>query len=114
MIKIGGVNISTPSDFNVKLKTIENVTTNANGGLIVDVIATKRVIDLGYKYLSQADLATLLTAINGASFSVNYPDPLDGALKTITCKKGDRTAGGIDYQGAVMRWKDIKFTFEEM
>lgn len=114
MITIGGSAMPAPSDYSVKLRTIENVATNANGGTIVDVIATKRDIEFGYKYLSEADLATLLTAISGASFTVQYPDPEDGALKTGTFKKGDRSAAGIDYQGGVMRWKDIKFTLNEM
>jgi len=114
MITIGGSAMPTPSDYQVTLKDIEKTATNANGGTIIEIIATKRNISLSYKYLSQVNLATLLAAIAGATFSINYPDPLTGALRTGTFKKGDRAAGGIDYQSATMRWKDIQIAFEEV
>ena len=113
MIKIDGAEISTPSSYQVTLQNIEKTERNASGGLIVEVITTKRKLDLGWNHLSQTGLATLLTAVANTFFSVEYPDPQDGALKTGTFKKEDRTAGAIDYQGGVMRWKDIKFTLVE-
>ena len=64
-------------------------------------------------YLSQANLSTLLQAISGIFFTVEYPDPQDGALKTGSFYSGDKTAGAIDYKNGVVRWKDCKFNLIE-
>ncbi|MFZ3132757.1 MAG: DUF6711 family protein [Desulfosporosinus sp.] len=86
---------------------------NASGTLIIERIATKRKLELGWSYLSQADLATLLTTVSPVTFTVVYPDPQTGAARSGTFYAGDRAAGAIDYQGGIMRWKDIKFSLIE-
>ena len=113
MIKVNGVVISTPSDFSIGIMDITKADRNANGTMIIERIATKRKLELSYKYLSQSDLSTLLTAISGTFFTVEYPDPQTGALATKTFYVGDRNAGSIDYRSGVMRYKDIKFNFVE-
>ena len=76
-------------------------------------IATKRKLELNYFYMSQSDLASLLSKINDVFFTVEYPDPLQGGLKTGTFYVGDRNTGAIDYKNGVIRWKDIKFSLIE-
>lgn len=113
MIKVNNTAISSPTDFSVKIKDLEKRDRNANGDEIIEVIATKREIELSYSYLSNNDLSTVLSAISSTFFTVEYPDPATGALRSGTFSKGDRSAGGIDYINDVMRWKDIRFTLIE-
>lgn len=114
MIKINGATIVDPSEFLVTVSDINKTERNANGGMIIERITTKRNIELVYYYLSQADLSTLMTALSNVSFTVEYPDPVTGALKSGTFYVSDRSAGGIDYISNVMRWKDVKFSLMEM
>ena len=113
MIKIDTVTISTPSSFQIGIEDISKAERNANGTLIIERIATKRKLELSSNYLSAANLSTLLTAISGTTFTVEYPDAQTGAARTGTFYAGARTAGAIDYQGSVMRYKDVKFNLIE-
>ena len=113
MIKVNGTVIATPSDYSVSINDISKAERNANGNMIIERIATKRTIDLSYKSISQTDLSNLLNAMSDVFFSVEYPDPKDGAIKTGTFYIGDRSAGAIDYINDVIRWKDIKFSLQE-
>jgi hypothetical protein len=115
MIKINTVAISTPSEFSVGVMDVtKKAERNAAGNLIIERLATKRKLELGYKYLSQAGMATLLTAISTTTFTVEYPDPVTGALRSGTFYAGDRNMGTIDYQASVIRWKDLKFNLVEV
>lgn len=113
MIKINTVTIPTPSDFQVSVMDISKAERNANGDMIIERIATKRKLELTWKYLSQADLSALLIRVSAVFFTIEYPDPQTGALRTGTFYSGDRTAGAIDYQNDTPRWKDIKMNFVE-
>jgi hypothetical protein len=114
MISVNSVQISTPSDFTVGVMDISKAERNGTGTLIIERIATKRKLELTYKYLSQADMSTLLSAISASTFTVQYPDPVTGALRSGTFYAGDRTAGTIDYQSGAIRWKDLKFNLVEV
>lgn len=113
MIKINTVLIATPSGFNVGIQDLSKAERNANGDMIIERIATKRKLELSYAYLSQSGLSALLTAISDVFFTVEYPDPVTGALRTGTFYTGDRNAAAIDYKAGVMRWKDLKFSLIE-
>lgn len=113
MIKINSVTIPTPSDYTVGIMDISKAERNATGEMIIERIATKRKLDLSWKYISQDDLSDLLNKITAVFFTVEYPDPQTGVLKTGTFYVGDRSAAAIDYRSGVMRWKDIKFNFIE-
>lgn len=114
MIKINSVTISTPSSFSIGIMDISKAERNANGTMIIERIATKRKLELNYAYLSQADMATLLTAISGVTFTVEYPDAQTGASRTGTFYSGDRNAGAIDYKSGIMRYKDLKVSLVEV
>lgn len=114
MISINSVTMPTPSTCQVGTYDIVKADRNANGLMIIERIATKRKLELSWNYISQTNLATLLTAINtSVFFSVTYPDPQLNANNTITCYCGDRTAGMITYKDGVPLWKDIKFSLIE-
>lgn len=114
MITVGGVAISTPAEFQVGVMDLSKAERNANGEMIIERIATKRKLEMTWKYLSNSALSTLLTAVSASVFfTVVYPDPYTGAARSGTFYVGDRTAGMIDYQGGVPRWKDVKFNFVE-
>lgn len=113
LISIGGVDLPTPSDFQVSIADISKAERNANGTMVIERIATKRKIEISYRFLSRTDLATLLNAVDPVTFSVTYMDPKTNANRTATFYCGDRSVGMIDFVSSVPRYKDIKFNLIE-
>lgn len=112
-MKINGVELPAPSTYTVSIQDISKAERNANGTMIIERIATKRKIELTWKYLSGANLSGLLNLVSPVFFSVQYIDPEDGGLKNGTFYSGDRSSSGITYKNGVMHWKDIKFNLIE-
>lgn len=112
MIKINGVVLPTPSDYNPGIQDISKAERNARGTMIIERIATKRKIELAWKYLSQEELSLILNLISPVFFTVEYIDPKDGRI-TGTFYVGDRNVGALDYINGIIRWKDIKFSLIE-
>lgn len=113
MIRINGTVIPTPATYQISLNDLSKAERNANGTMIIERIATKRKLEMSWAYLSQSDLSSLLQAVSGVFFAVQYPDPQDGTLKTGTFYAGDRSSGMIDYKSGIARYKDVKFNVIE-
>lgn len=113
MIKIDGVTIPTPSDYLVGIQDISKAERNARGTMIIERIATKRKLELMWRYLNREQLQQVMNAVASVFFTVEYPDPKDGTMRTGTFYVGDRTVGAIDYRDGQVRWKDCKFSVIE-
>lgn len=113
MIKINGVEIPTPSEFSVGIMDISKAERNARGTMIIERIATKRKLELAWKYLTKDELQQVLNAVSPVFFTVEYPDPQTGTHRSGTFYVGDRNAGALDYINGEIRWKDIKFNVIE-
>lgn len=113
MIKINGTELPDPSTYNPSIQDISNAQRNARGEMILQRIATKRKIGLGWSFLSSSELSSLLSLVSGTFFSVEYIDPQDGALKSGTFYSGDRSTTGVMYKDGAMYYKDVKFDIIE-
>lgn len=113
MIKIDGITIPTPSDYQVGIMDISKAERNARGNLIIERIATKRKLEFSWNYLSIEDLSRLLKLVSPVFFQIDYIDPQENAWKTGTFYVGDRKAGALDYKNGNIRYKDIKFNIIE-
>jgi hypothetical protein len=113
IITIGSTVLPSPSDWTVGVMDISKAERNASGTMIIERVTTKRKIELSWKFLSAANLSTVLNAVAPVSFSVTYPDPVTNSNLTKTFFCGDRSVGMIDYPGGVARYKDVKFNLVE-
>jgi len=113
MIKINGVALPTPSDYIVSIMDISKASRNAAGTMVIERIATKRKIELSWKYLSKTELSNVLKIVSPVFFTVEYIDPEENDWKTGTFYCGDRSVGALDYRNGNIRWKDIKFNLIE-
>jgi hypothetical protein len=113
LIKISGVVIPTPSDYQPGIMDISKAERNANGTMIIERVATKRKLELSWNYLSQQNLSLVLTAISPVFFTVEYIDPQLGGLKTGTFYAGDRNCPTVKYTNGVLEYKDVKFNLIE-
>ncbi|SHK39842.1 hypothetical protein SAMN02745163_03756 [Clostridium cavendishii DSM 21758] len=113
MIKINGVVLPAPTDYQVSINDISNAERNANGTMIIERIATKRKLELAWKFLSKEDLSRLLNLVSPVFFKVEYIDPQDGGVRNGTFYAGDRSAGALDFINGNIRYKDAKFNLIE-
>lgn len=113
MIKINGVELPTPSDYSVGIQDLSKAERNANGLMIIERIATKRKIELAWKYLEKEELSRVFNLVSPVFFQVEYIDPQENRRKTGTFYVGDRNAGALDYRDGNIRYKDIKFNLVE-
>jgi predicted molibdopterin-dependent oxidoreductase YjgC len=113
LVTIGSVVLPTPSELNVGIQNISKAERNARGTMIIERIATKRKLELQWKYLTPSQLSTVLNAVDPVFFSVTYQDPQTNASRTATFYSGDRTLGMFDFQNGVPRYKDVKFSLIE-
>lgn len=113
MIKINNVAIPAPTDYTVGIQDITKADRNARGTMIMEIIATKRKLDLMWMHLTKSEYQQLLNLVAPAFFNVEYPDPQTGNLRTGVFYVGDRTIGGLTYKDGEMQWRDIKFNVIE-
>lgn len=113
LITINGTPLPTPSDFDIGIMDISKAERNANGKMIIERIATKRKIQLKYKFLDRATMSTLLKAVSDTYFDVTYPDPQTNANRTGSFYCGDRNVGILDYFNSIPRYKDCSFDLVE-
>lgn len=113
LIKINGVELKTPSSFSVGIQDISHAERNANGTMIIERIATKRKIELGWEVLTAEEMALLLNKVSAIFFTVQYEDPQDNALKTGTFYCGDRKAPMLSFLNGVPRYKSLSFNLVE-
>lgn len=113
MIKVNGVVLPTPSEYQVGIMDITRAERNAAGDMVKDIIATKRKIELRWNYLSREDTSKVLRLVSSNFFTVEYIDPQEGDWRTGVFYCGDRTVGALDYRNGRIRYKDLRFSLIE-
>lgn len=114
MLKINGVVIATPSVFSVDISDVDGETSrNARGDMIRDRVATKRKLNCEWPALSMGEISTLLQSVKDVFFTVEYPDPMQGASITKTFYVGDRQMPVYMIKGGQVVWEGLKMNFIE-
>jgi len=116
VLKINGVAIATPKTFKVNIYDIDGETyRNTRGNLIRDRITTKRKLECEWPPLTMTQISTLLKAVQDVYFTVEYPDPFEGATITKIFYVGDRTAPLLkkNPQTGEWQWEGLSMNFIE-
>lgn len=117
VLVLGGTTVAAPSKITVVIADIASKQErNAAGTTVLDRLTRKRRVECEWKYVSSANMATLLGAAgkNTTFFTVAYHDPEDNASKTITCFVASREMGAAKYSsGTPIGWENVKMSFEE-
>ena len=113
-LKINGADAPSPSEMKVSVFDVSSSETrSASGALVVDRIAVKRKLELRWAVLAPAQLGGLLGQVADAFFSVEYPDPVTAAARSMECFCGNCAAGVLRIQGGEPVWTDVKMEWVE-
>lgn len=85
----------------------------ASGEMVMDLIATKRRVDVTWRMVPDDQLAQFLDAINANKpfFTVTYPDV--GGQQTMTCYVGDISTSLWYTVSGVRYWQEVRMAFIE-
>ena len=113
MLKIAGVTVKTPTELKVGRYDLSKSSRTSSGKMVMDVIATKRRVDVVWRMLPDNELKKIIDVIaaNKPFFSLKYPDA--GGQKTMTCYVGDIVTSFYHTIGGVRYWSDVSIPFIE-
>ena len=87
--KINGVDFSNyVNELKIKKSANYNAQTNAAGDTVVDLLNTKRQIEVGIITLDESKARELLTAVEGFNVLISYRDPRtlgEDVLEEVNC-----------------------------
>lgn len=113
MLKIAGISTPNPAEITVGRFDLTKSGRTASGKMVMEVIATKRRVDVVWKMLPDNDLKAILDTItaNKPFFSLEYPDA--GGSKTMICYAGDIATSLWHTKGGVRYWQEVSIPFIE-
>jgi len=112
MYKLNGIPIKTPPEFEIEHYNITKADRNAEGYMIMELVAKKQKFLLTYPVLSKDELDTILNIIDSSEvfFTFEYPD--NGIIKSATVYSGPiRRRRFRTHMG--WYWKDVTFNLIE-
>lgn len=113
--KINGQTIKSPTELSVSPEILDKSERTVDGTMVVDIIGTKKKVDVSWEYLSKEDMTILATAVGNDKFTeIAFNDEKSGELITMTAR-----SQGLNYQpyynwskGKLM-WKSVSVSFKE-
>ena len=113
MLKIAGTTVKTPTELKIGRFDLSKSGRTASGKMVMDIIATKRRVDVIWKMLTDSELENIIDTItaNKPFFSLEYPDA--GGTKTMTCYAGDILTSLWHTKNGVRFWEDVQISFIE-
>lgn len=112
-IHIAGIKVTSPADVKVGRFDLTKANRTASGRMVMEYIATKRRVDVVWRYIPDADLQVILNllAANKPFFTLEYPDA--GGQQTMTCYAGDINTSLWHTINGVRRWSEVSISFIE-
>lgn len=83
--------------------------------MVVDIIGTKRKVDVSWEYMSREDMALLQKEIGDGAFSeITFHDNATGEIITMTARSdGLSYTPHYDWANARIMWKSVTLSFKE-
>ncbi len=112
---VNGVKIKAPSELSISPEVLDKVERTVDGTLAVDIIGTKRKVDISWNYLSKEDMTKLTKAIGGDKFTeIKFHDNTTGNLETMIGRSEGLTYGPhYDWAKNKIMWKSVSVSFVE-
>ena len=112
---VNGQAVPAPASMKVTVFDVSSTADrNASGNVVIDRVGTKRKLELSWAHLTGSQLSALLTAVGTeVFFTVQYPDPQTGGMRSMECYSGDRSTGIMRVEGGEPVWTKIEMNWIE-
>jgi len=113
LLTIAGVQVANPAEVKIGRFDLTKSNRTASGRMVMEYIATKRRVDVVWRYIPDADLQVILNllAANKPFFTLEYPDA--GGQQTITCYAGDINTSLWHTRNGIRYWSEVSIAFIE-
>ncbi len=113
--KVNGYKIKAPTEITISPESLDKAERTMDGTMVVDIIGSKRKIDVNWEYLSKEDMKTLATAVKNTAFTlVTFHDKDAGELVSITARaEGLTYSPYFDWAKNKLLWKGVAVSFKE-
>lgn len=114
-LTLNGVSVKAPKSLKVSIQDIDGQSTRTAAGTMTrDRITVKRKLECEWGPLSDVEISSILNAISGVFFSINYPDPIQGQVSRIFYA-GDRSSPIYSFHEKFkqMMWSGLTVNFIE-
>lgn len=113
--KINGKEIKAPKEISISPEVLDKSERTLDGTMVVDVIGTKRKVDVSWEYLSKENMTTLTNAISGEKFTeITFHDNSTGSLVTMTARsQGLSYKPYYDWAKDKIMWQSVTVSFSE-
>lgn len=113
MLKIAGTTVKAPTELKIGRFDLTKSSRTASGKMVMELIATKKRVDITWKMLTDNELQKIIDTItaNKPFFSLEYPDA--GGSKTMTCYAGDIVTSLWHTKNGVRYWEEVSIGFIE-
>ena len=115
LLTINGVEVATPSKFDIIISTWEgeNANRNANGQMVHDYICTKEKIELSWNKLTEEQMIEITGLITQKNFNVTYYSPRLGDRENVSMYAGDFKVSMRSAVQGDRKWGSITVNFIE-
>lgn len=113
MITIAGVQVANPAEVKIGRFDLTKSSRTASGKMVMELIATKRRVDVTWKMITDDQLKQIIDLITAHKpfFSFSYPDA--GGTTTMTCYAGDINTSLWHTINGVRYWREVQIPFIE-
>jgi hypothetical protein len=113
MLKIAGITVKAPTELKIGRFDLTKSGRTASGKMVMELIATKKRVDITWKMLPDNELQKIIDTItaNKPFFSLTYPDA--GGSATMTCYAGDINTSLWHTKNGVRYWEEVSIGFIE-
>jgi len=114
VVLINAQQVAQPGSLEVGKFRLTKSSRTAAGTMVMDLIAIKRQVQLGWNHISGTDLETVLDILDGGVFhELTFPDPQGGESTTITVYVGDIAYKAWHFRDGVRYWENVSVTLIE-
>ncbi len=113
--KVNGKKIKAPTEITISPESLDKAERTMDGTMVVDIIGTKRKLDVNWEYLSKEDMKTLATAVKSTAFTtVTFHDKDTGNLVSVVARaEGLTYSPYYDWANDKLIWKGVAVSFKE-
>lgn len=114
MVLIDNQQIAKPTSVEVGKFRLTKAQRTADGTMVMEWIATKRQVQLGWQIISASELDHVLDLLDtGVFHQLTFPDPQGGESMTITVYVGDISYKAWHYRDGQRYWRDVSIGLVE-